>query len=119
MGGLLTPRPHCPAPQGPFKEVGADWSELNLGKVKDLQLGRPSRDDGEKAGVSLFWDPKSAHASEGEPSQWGRRGSVHPVGAHLGRRCPLERCGRSPAPLSRSSGSSHLRWRSWGRGAGL
>ena len=46
MGSLLTPRPHCPAPQDPCKEVGADWSELNPGKVKDTQLGRDNEGKG-------------------------------------------------------------------------
>ena len=45
MGSLLTPRPHCPAPQDPCKEVGADWSKPNPGEVKDTQLRRPSRDN--------------------------------------------------------------------------
>ena len=45
MGSLLTPRPHCPAPQDPCKEVVADWSKLNPGEVKDTQLRRPSRDN--------------------------------------------------------------------------
>ena len=68
MGGLLTPRPHCSAPQDPCKEVGADWSEVNPGKLK-----RPTilGTTGGKAEVSLFWDPRSAHAYRASPLNGG------------------------------------------------
>lgn len=80
MGGLLTPRPHCPPP-GPLQRgVGADWSEVNLQTQKTYNWGDLPGTTGVKAEVSLFWDPRSAQASQGEPSQWGRGGSVCPEG---------------------------------------